>query len=86
MEPIYSRVWLKAVIGSSLFSGISSLAGIIGRISPLLTESSPPDGWNALEAVTARLEQVSNKVDDDWSQSALARVQSEDDIDTYSLK
>jgi hypothetical protein len=52
----------------------------------LLTESSPLDGWNALEAVAARLEQVSGKVEDDWSQSALARIQNEDDIGMCSLK
>ena len=46
----------------------------------MLTEFSPPVGWNALETVVTRLEQLTSSVESDWAQSALAQVESEDDI------
>ncbi|KAH9979211.1 hypothetical protein BJV77DRAFT_1062687 [Russula vinacea] len=75
---------LKVLIGSPLFSAIPSFASITARILPLLTESSPPVGWNALETVVTRLEQLTSSVESDWAQSALAQVESEDDIASES--
>ena len=46
----------------------------------MLTESSPLMGWNTLETVVTHLEQLTSSVESDWAQSALARVESEDDI------
>ena len=37
-------------------------------------------GWNALETVVTRLEQLASSVESDWAQSAPARVECEDDI------
>jgi len=67
-------------MGSPLFSAISSFASITARILPLLTESSRLDGWKTLEAVVTRLERLASNVENDWAQSALARVENEDDI------
>jgi hypothetical protein len=71
---------LKVLMGSPLFSAISSFASITARILPLLTESSRLDGWNTLETVVSRLGQLVGNVENDWAQSALARVENEDDI------
>jgi hypothetical protein len=75
---------LKVLIGSPLFSAIPSFASITARILPLLTESSPLMGWNTLETVVTRLEQLASKVESDWAQSSLARVENEDDIASES--
>lgn len=71
---------LKVLIGSPLFSAVPSFASITARILPLLTESSPLDGWSTLEAVVTRLGQFASNVENDWAQSALARIENEDDI------
>jgi hypothetical protein len=42
-------------------------------------------GWNTLETVVTRLEQLASKVESDWAQSSLARVENEDDIGTSPL-
>ena len=75
---------LKVLIGSPLFFAVPSFASITARILPLLTESSPLDGWSTLEAVVTRLGQISSNVETDWAQSALARIESEDDIGMFS--
>src|SRR5579863_368160 len=77
---------LNVVIGSQLFSAIPSLAGITASILPLLTESSPLDGWNTLVMVVTHVEQISRNVEDHWAQSALANIENEDHIGTRSLK
>lgn len=71
---------LKAVTGSSLFPAIPSLSGLSARILPLLAESSPPDGWNTLEAIVMRLQKLASNVENDWAQSALANIEDENDI------
>jgi hypothetical protein len=71
---------LKVLMGSPLFSAVPSFASITARILPLLTESSPLDGWSTLEAVVTRLGQFASNVENDWAQSALARIENEDDI------
>jgi len=38
------------------------------------------DGWNTLHAVATRLEQVARNVGNHWAQSALARIEKENDI------
>jgi hypothetical protein len=38
------------------------------------------DGWSTLEAVVTRLGQIASDVESDWAQSALARIENEDDI------
>jgi hypothetical protein len=50
----------------------------------LLTESSPLDGWSTLEAVATRLAHFSSNVENDWAQSALARIENEDDIGMFA--
>jgi hypothetical protein len=77
---------LNVVIGSQLFSSIPSLASITASILPLLTECSPIDGWNTLEMVVTRLRQITRNVENHWAQSALANIETEDDIGTRSLK
>jgi hypothetical protein len=71
---------LKVLMGSPLFSAVPSFASITARILPLLTESSPLDGWSTLETVVTRLGQFASNVENDWAQSALARIENEDDI------
>lgn len=71
---------LKAVIESPLFAAIPSLAGITARILPLLTESSPLEGWNTMQEITMRLEKVASNVENHWAQSALAGIETDDDI------
>jgi hypothetical protein len=71
---------LKVLMGSPLFSAVPSFASITARILPLLTESSPLDGWSTLEAVVTRLGQFARNVENNWVQSALARIENEDDI------
>src|SRR5713226_4811973 len=71
---------LKVLMASPLFSAIPSFASITARILPLLTESSPLDGWRTLEMVATRLGQLAGHVEDNWAQSALARIENEDDI------
>ena len=71
---------LKAMISSSLFTAIPSLASITARILPLLNESSPLEAWSTMEAVVMRLEKVASNVENDWAQSALAGIQNDDDI------
>ncbi|KAI0304338.1 hypothetical protein B0F90DRAFT_1815685 [Multifurca ochricompacta] len=73
-------VALKNVVGSPLFSAVPSLASITARILPLLTESSPLEGLNTLEAVITRLEKVASNVENDWARSALAGIEDENDI------
>src|SRR5258707_11485633 len=63
---------LKVLMSFPLFSAVPSLASITARILPLLTESSPLDGWSTLEAVVTRLGQFARSVENDWAQSALA--------------
>jgi hypothetical protein len=77
---------LKVLMGSPLFSAVPSFASITARILPLLTESSPLDGWNTLEAVVTRLGQFASNVENDWALSALARIENEDDIGMSSPK
>jgi hypothetical protein len=76
---------LKVLMGSPLFSAIPSFASITARILPLLTESSPLDGWNTLGTAVARLEQLASNVENDWAKSALALIENEDDIGTSLL-
>ncbi|KAI9509188.1 hypothetical protein F5148DRAFT_784784 [Russula earlei] len=75
---------LRAVIDSPLFSAVASVASISAKILSLLTECSPLDGWNTLEAVATRLEQIASNVESHWAQSALARIENEDDIESES--
>src|SRR6267154_2372295 len=75
---------LKVLMASPLFSAIPSFASITARILPLLTESSPLDGWRTLEAVVTRLVQFASNVENDWAQSALARIENEDDIGMFA--
>ena len=75
---------LKVLMGSPLFSVVPSFAYLTARILPLLTESSPLDGWSALEAVVTRLGQFASNVENDWAQSALARIENEVDIGMYT--
>ena len=77
---------LKVLMGSPLFSAVPSFAYLLARILPLLTESSPLDGWSTLEAVVTRLGQFANNVENDWAQSALARIENEVDIGMYLPK
>jgi len=76
---------LNVVIGSPLFTAVPSLASITARVLPLLTESSPLDGWNTFEMVATHLEQVTSNVENHWAQSALANIENEDDIGMRSL-
>jgi len=71
---------LKVLMGSPLFFAVPSFASITARILPLLTESSSLDGWSTLEAVVTRLGLFASNVENDWAQSALARIENEDDI------
>src|ERR1700730_4959492 len=58
---------LNVVIGSQLFSAIPSIAGITASIFPLLTESSPLDGWNTLEMVVTHLGKITRSVENYWA-------------------
>ncbi|KAH9980191.1 hypothetical protein BGW80DRAFT_1163428 [Lactifluus volemus] len=71
---------LKAVVSSSLFTAIPSLASITARILPLLNESSPLEAWSTMEAIAMCLEKIASNVENDWAKSALARIQNDDDI------
>lgn len=71
---------LKVLMGSALFSAVPSFTSITARILPLLTESSPLDGWSTLETVVTRLGQFASNIENDWAQSTLARIENEDDI------
>ena len=75
---------LKVLMGTPLFSAVPSFASITARILPLLAESSPLDGWSTLEAVVTRLGQFASNVENDWAQSALARIENEDDIGMFA--
>ena len=60
LHPLFGA--LKVLMGSPLFSAISSFAFITARILLLLTESSRLDGWKTLEAVVPRLERLASSV------------------------
>ncbi|KAI0036466.1 hypothetical protein K488DRAFT_82084 [Vararia minispora EC-137] len=71
---------LRTLSSSTVFTSIPLLSRTVAQILPLLVETRPQDGWEALEDVLRQLKVMASAANTHWSLSPLSTVKDSDNL------